>query len=99
MLNPFLHSEMNSKKKNSDSCKFVSPVFGKKIHFVEQLANIVHFKHHGIYFAHHPVGSFMKYPILNISSASPPPSHFFPSMQLVSFNGNNSLCKNRRNFH
>jgi hypothetical protein len=41
------------------------------------------------------VGGFTKCPMLNRSSPSPPPSHFFLDMQLLSFNANSSSCRNR----
>jgi hypothetical protein len=51
-----------------------------------------------MYFTGRRVGRFTKSPILNLSSSSPPPSHFFLSMQLVSFNAKNSSCKTKEIF-
>jgi hypothetical protein len=41
------------------------------------------------------VGGLTKCAMLNRSSPSPPPSHFFLDMQLLSFNANSSSCRNR----
>ena len=57
------------------------------------------FKHDAISFVRRQVGAFNKSSILNHSSSSPPPSHFFLNMQLVSFNGNNSLRTNPGDCH
>jgi hypothetical protein len=51
------------------------------------------------YFMRGPVGSFTKSLILNRSSSSFPPSHFFLNMKLVSFNGNSSLRTNPGDCH
>jgi hypothetical protein len=59
----------------------------------------IHFKHDAISFVCRPVGAFKKYLILNRSSSSLPPSHFFLNMQLVRFNGNNSLRTNPGDCH
>jgi hypothetical protein len=59
----------------------------------------IHFKHGVISFMHQLVGTFKKYLIVNLSLSSLPPSHFFLNMQLMSFNGNNSLRTNPRDCH
>jgi hypothetical protein len=41
------------------------------------------------------VGGSTKFVILNRSLPSPPPSHLFIDMQLLSFNANSSSCRNR----
>jgi hypothetical protein len=59
----------------------------------------IHFKHDAISFVRRLVGAFKKYLIINHSSLSPPPSHFFLNMQLVRFNGNNALPTNPGDYH
>jgi hypothetical protein len=41
------------------------------------------------------VGGWTKCAMLNNSSPSPPPSHFFLDMKLLIFNANSSSCRNR----
>jgi hypothetical protein len=52
-----------------------------------------------LFFVRRRVGAFKKFLILNLSSSSPPPSHFFLIMQLVSCDGDNSFRTNPGDCH